>query len=180
MKKALIVIDMQNDYFKGGAMSLVGIDEALQKANQLIKHAKESNDKIFIIEHIATKNEATFFLLNTDGVKLHKDLDTTRTTIIQKHFPNSFRGTSLQEELKKENISELVICGAMTHMCVDTTVRAAFDLGYNITLISDACATKNLEFGDKVINAQDVYESFMASLDGVFCKIVNTKEFCHE
>lgn len=81
---------MQNDYFEGGEIPLVRLDDALQKTNKLIKHAKKSNDKIFIIEHIAIKKEATFFLPNTKGVKLHKGLDTSGATVIQKHYPNFF------------------------------------------------------------------------------------------
>jgi len=176
MKKALIIIDLQNDYFKDGNMELVDIDIVLNNTNKLIKYAREKEYKIYFIQHFSTKESATFFIPNTDGVKLHKDLDIQNDIIIKKNYPNSFRDTVLHQELQKEQIKDLIICGAMTHMCIDTTVRAGFDLGYNITLIEDACATKDLKFKDYIIKSKDVHNSFISALGGVFCKVFSTKE----
>jgi nicotinamidase-related amidase len=119
---------------------------------------------------------ATFFLPNSEGAKLHSSFNTYNETIITKHYPNSFRETSLQDELQSKEIKDLIICGAMTHMCVDTTVRAGFDLGYRIELISDACATKDLGFQGEVIKANNVQSAFMASLDGIFSRVKNTHD----
>ncbi len=176
MKKALIIIDLQNDYFKDGNMELVDIDIVLNNTNKLIKYAREKEYKIYFIQHFSTKESATFFIPNTDGVKLHKDLDIQNDIIIKKNYPNSFRDTVLHQELQKEQIKDLIICGAMTHMCIDTTVRAGFDLGYNINLIEDACATKDLKFKDYTIKSKDVHNSFISALGGVFCKVFSTKE----
>jgi nicotinamidase-related amidase len=176
MKKALILVDFQNDYFEGGTMTLNGITEALKNANLLIKEAKKNNWKIYTIQHFSTRKGATFFLPNTKGVELHNDLDTKDTTIIKKNYPNSFRDTILKDELNQKNISELIICGAMTHMCIDTTVRAGFDLGYKITLAHDACATKDLQFKGKTIKAQDVHFSFVSALANVFCEVKETEQ----
>lgn len=176
MKKALIVIDLQNDYFEGGNMKLQNIEEALCQTNKLITFAREKEYKIFFVQHFANKSAATFFIPNTRGVELHKNLDIQNDIIIEKNYPNSFRDTNLKSELDKENINELLICGAMTHMCIDTTVRAGFDLGYEIVLASDACATKDLKFKEETIKAQDVHSSFMSALDNVFCKVKDTKE----
>jgi len=176
MKKALIVIDMQNDYFAGGKMELVGMDKALKNTLKLIKIAKENQYEIFFIQHFSLRENATFFLPNSRGVQLHKDFNLNEGMIIQKNYPNSFRETTLMQKLQDAAIDNLIICGAMTHMCVDTTVRAGFDLGYKIELVSDACATKDLKFGDKIIKAQDVHKAFMASLDGIFCEVKNSGE----
>lgn len=176
MKKALILVDFQNDYFEGGAMALHGMTEALNNANLLVKEAKKNNWKIYTVQHFSTRKGATFFLPNTKGVALHSDFDIKDTTIIKKHFPNSFKETNLQKELDKENITNLVICGAMTHMCIDSTVRAGFDLGYKITLVHDACATKDLQFQGKIIKAKDVHFSFMSALASVFCEVKETQK----
>ncbi|WP_294966864.1 cysteine hydrolase family protein [Sulfurimonas sp.] len=154
MKKALIVIDMQNDYFKNGNMELVGVNAALKRTNDLVKFAREQEYKIYFVQHVSVKEGSSFFVPNTKGVKLHKKLDIQNATIIEKNYPNSFRETNLKKELDKENTDELIICGAMTHMCIDTTVRAAFDLGYKITLAHDACATRDLMLRDEVIKRQ--------------------------
>lgn len=176
MKKALIVIDLQNDYFCGGNMELVGIKDALHQTNKLIEFAKKQVYKIYIIQHFSTREGSTFFVPNTKGVELNKDLDIKDCRIIQKNYPNSFRDTNLQDELRKEGINELIVCGAMTHMCIDTTVRAGFDLGYKIIVIEDACATRDLIFRDRVIKAQDVHESFMSALGSVFCIVQTTED----
>jgi len=176
MKKALIVIDLQNDYFCGGNMELHNIDEALQKTNKLINFARKQNYQIYFVQHFSTREGATFFVPNTKGVELHNKLDIKNEMIIEKKYPNSFRDTKLKEELDKENIHDLIICGAMTHMCIDTTVRAGFDLGYKITLIEDACATRNLQFKEMTIKAEDVHYSFMSALGSAFCEVKSTKE----
>ncbi len=176
MKKALIIIDMQNDYFAGGKMALVDVDEAMEKTMELIEDAQVKKHEIFFIQHISTREGATFFLPNSEGVKLHMRFDVSIGTVIQKHYPNSFRETTLKEKLQEKKIKDLVICGAMSHMCVDTTVRVAFDLGYNVELISDACATKDLTYQGEVIEAKDVHNAFMASLNGVFCEVKNIEE----
>jgi len=170
--KALIVIDLQNDYFKGGKMELVNSKLALKEANIAIKIAREKGYKIYFIQHIATKKDASFFLPNSYGAELHENLDIQNDTIIQKHYPNSFRETTLKDELDKHNIKELVICGAMTHMCIDTTVRAAFGLGYKIELLANACATKDLSFNGKKVLAKDVQNAFLSALDGTFCDVI--------
>ncbi len=176
MKKALIVIDMQNDYFPGGKMTLIGIEKAMNNIMKLVEYAKEKEYEIFFIQHISMRKGASFFLPGSEGVKLHKRFDLSDGTVVKKHYPNSFRETSLQEQFQNKKIKNLVICGAMSHMCVDTTVRAAFDLGYNIELINDACATKDLAFKGKTIKAKDVHNAFMASLDSTFCEVKSTKE----
>jgi len=175
MEKALIVIDLQNDYFGGGNMELVNIDATLKKTNKLIQFAREQRYKIFIIQHFAAKG-ASFFAPKTKGVEINKDLDIQSGIIISKNYPNSFRETKLHEELQANNIDSIIICGAMSHMCIDTTVRAGFDLGYKIELASDACATRDLEFKDEIIKAKDVHNSFMTALGSAFCEVRDTNE----
>jgi len=176
MKKALIVIDLQNDYFSGGNMELYGIDEALKKANTLIEFARKQNYEIYFVQHFSITEGATFFIPNTKGVELNSKLDIKNEMVVAKNYPNSFRETILKEELDNLNINNLIICGAMTHMCVDSTVRAAFDLGYHITLAHDACATKDLNFNEATIGAKNVHGSFVSALDGTFCDAKSVKD----
>ena len=157
-------------------MELKGIDKVLEKTNKLIKFAREQKYKIYFVQHIASKKGATFFVENTYGAKLNSKLDIQEDVIIIKNYPNSFRDTKLNKLLDKDNIKNLIICGAMTHMCIDSTVRAGFDLGYTIELVSDACATKDLKFKEKYIKDIDVHFSFMSALSGVFCEVKKTSE----
>ena len=88
--------------------------------------------------------------------------------MVKKHFPNSFRDTDLEKELLSRGIKELVICGMMSHMCIDTTTRAAFDKGYTCLVAHDACATRNMVFNGIEIPAAHVHGAYMAALGAVF------------
>jgi len=97
--------------------------------------------------------------------------------IIQKHFPNSFRDTVLLDALKTEAVERVVICGAMSHMCIDATTRAAADLGFACVLIHDACATRDLEFKGQMVKAAEVHASFMAALGSAYAQVVSCSDF---
>ena len=97
-------------------------------------------------------------------------------TVVTKNYPNSFRDTILLEILKKENITDLLFCGAMSHMCIDATVRAGFDLGFNCVVAEDACATRDLCFNDTTIPASAVHASFMAALSGTYAAVLSTEQ----
>ena len=94
-----------------------------------------------------------------------------------KHRPNSFLQTDLQERLSAESVEQLVVCGMMSHMCIDTSVRAARNHGYDITLLHDACATRDLSWNGKTIPAATVHEAFMAALHGAFADVRTTGDF---
>ena len=178
MTTGLILVDIQNDYFPGGAMELDGIREAAVKAKELLSIFREKRWPTFHIQHIASQENATFFIPGTAGVEIHDDIKPMADErVITKHFPNSFRETGLLEELNKGGIERLVICGAMSHMCIDATTRAAFDLGFNCSVIQDACATRNLEFGGRTIAADQVHGSFMAALGSVYARVLGLNEF---
>jgi nicotinamidase-related amidase len=177
MNKALIIIDIQNDYFEGGNCQLVNPLEASLKAKRVLEYFRKNYMPIFHIQHINIRKGANFFLPNTKGAEIHQNVKPLEDEIIiEKNFPNSFLKTSLENELKKQNVKELVICGMMSHMCVDSTTRAAFDMGYNCILIHDACCTKNLMFEEKTLKAEDVHNSFMAALGSLFAKVVSVDE----
>ncbi len=177
MNNGLILIDFQNDYFPGGNMELVGIDEAAANARILLNEFRKAKLPVIHVQHISARPGATFFLPETDGARIHQTVTPQEDeTIVVKNFPNSFRGTSLLEILKKEKLENLVICGAMSHMCIDATTRAAFDLGFNCIVADDACATKDLIYKSKTIKASDVHASFMAALSVPYAKVISIKE----
>jgi nicotinamidase-related amidase len=173
MKQALLIVDIQNDYFPGGKMALVGMEDAAENAQRVLELFRARNLPIFHIQHVSNRAAATFFLPETDGVEIHERVAPKHGEyIIQKHFPNSFRGTSLNDQLQNLNVGEVIICGAMTHVCIDTTVRAAFDLGYRCLVVSDACATRNLKFGGVAVEAPQVHAAFMAALSSFFAQVI--------
>lgn len=178
MKSCLILVDLQNDYFPGGRMELVGSEAAAAKAQLLLSAFRKEELPVIHIQHLSLHSGATFFLPDTEGAKINPLVTPQKDEIVvAKNFPNSFRGTPLLEILKNEGIGNLVTCGAMSHMCIDATTRAAFDLGFHCTVVEDACATKDLNFRGRTIRAADVHASFMAALAAVYAKVVSTREF---
>ena len=177
MSQALIIVDIQNDYFPGGKMELVGAREAASEAARLLRAFRERGAPVFHIRHISTRPGATFFLPNTEGMKIHESVAPLASeTVITKHFPNGFRETRLLDVLRAANIQRLAIAGMMTHMCIDATTRAAADLGFECELAQDACATRDLTFGGAKVAAKDVHTAFLASLNGAFAKVLPARD----
>jgi len=178
MMKGLIIVDVQNDYFTGGAMELVAMDEAAACCRQLVENFRAAQLPIFHIQHLSTRPGAGFFVPDTPGCEIHHSLQPLAGEAhIVKHFPSAFRATDLNQLLQSAGIDELVICGAMSHMCIDTTVRAAFDLGYRCQLIADACATRDLEFNGQKVAASEVQTAFMAALGTPFAQVSSTADY---
>ena len=178
MKTGLILVDIQNDYFAGGRMELVDMDAASVTAGKLLAFFREQQWPTFHIQHVAIRGGATFFLPDTKGVAIHENVKPRpEDTVIQKHYPNSFRETPLLDQLNNAAVKHVVICGAMSHMCIDATTRAAADFGFNCTVIHDGCATRNLDFGNKKVLAEDVHASFMAALGSAYANVKSWKEF---
>ena len=178
MKTGLILVDIQNDYFSGGKMELQGMEAAAANAGRLLDLFREKSWPTFHIQHISNYQGATFFLPDTKGAEVNPVVaPLSGETIIQKHFPNSFRETLLGDVLKKADVKQVVICGAMSHMCIDATTRAAADLGFNCVLVHDACATRDLAFGDRTVQAADVHASFMAALGAAYAQVESCEDF---
>jgi len=178
MKTGLILVDIQNDYFPGGRMELAGMKEAGSKAGDLLAFFRENGWPTFHIQHISVRQGASFFLPDTEGIEFYEGIRPhADELVIQKNYPNSFRETPLLQELERHDVKKVVICGAMSHMCIDATTRAAFDHCFDCTVIQDACATRDLEFGGQKIAARDVHGAFMAALGAAYAKVLSLNEF---
>ena len=178
MTTSLIIVDVQNDYFPGGSMELVAMDEAAGCCQQLLQAFRAGQQPVFHIQHLSTRPGASFFVPDTPGADIHHSLQPVAGEAhIVKHFPSAFRDTDLNELLQLSGIGELVICGAMSHMCIDTTVRAAFDHGYQCRVIADACATRDLEYNGRQVAALDVQAAFMAALSVPFAQVLSCADY---
>jgi nicotinamidase-related amidase len=178
MRSALLLIDLQNDYFPGGRMELVGIEPAAVRAQKLLEAFRKSRQPIFHVQHVALGQDATFFQPDTKGVEIYATLQPLPgEPMVQKHFPNSFRETGLREALNRARIEGLIICGAMSHMCIDATTRAAFDYDLHCRVIHDACATRHLVFEGIDVPAPQVHAAFMAALRARYARVLSLEEF---
>ena len=178
MQYGLVLIDIQQDYFEGGQSELFQPREAAANAHKVLSAFRANRWPVFHVRHISTKPGATFFLPDTPGAEFFPDTAPVNDEpVVIKHKPNSFLHTDLAARLTQANVDQLVICGMMTHMCVDTTVRAASDLGYSVTLIGDACATKDLRWAGETVPAEQVQRAYLAALDGSFAHVISATDW---
>lgn len=177
MKTALILVDLQNDYFPGGRNELVGSEAAGERAAELLAWFRDSAWPRVHIQHVSTSPTSTFFLPNTEGVKTRPIVAPhDGEALFVKHRPNSFRDTPLLDHLRQGQVEQVVVAGMMTHMCVDATVRAAFDFGFQCLVAEDACATKTLTHEGQSVPAEFVHRAFLAALNGTYGKVLATKD----
>ncbi|MCC6260054.1 MAG: cysteine hydrolase [Anaerolineales bacterium] len=166
MQTALLIIDIQKDYFPNGKFPLVNPLEAAKKAYLLLQCFREHGGRHVHIQHISLEPDASFFVKGSEGSDIHDAVAHFEgEPIVYKHEVNSFLNTNLLELLKSWGTERVVITGMMSHMCVDSTARAAADLGFKVIVAEDACATRDLEFGGTIIPAEHVHKAYMAALE---------------
>lgn len=175
MSTALVIVDIQNDYFPSGRMPLVEIERAAENARRLLEHFRQTGQPTFHIQHTWDDASAPFFVAGTPGAAIHESVaPRPGEPVVVKHFPNSFRESPLLEELRRVGASDLTICGAMSHMCIDATTRAAADLGFKCAVAHDACATRDVEFEGKRVAAGDVHAAYMSALGFAYARVMST------
>lgn len=174
-QSALLLIDIQNDYFPsfdGSKMPLPNMDAATANAADLLSASREAGVKVIHVKHVMTSDAAPFFHPGTKGAELHDSVaPTVEESIIEKARPNSFVGTALEQLLREDQIERLFICGAMSQMCVDATVRAAVDLGFKVTVADDACAAADITYRSVNVSAAMVHASIMAPLASSYAEV---------
>jgi nicotinamidase-related amidase len=164
---ALLLIDIQDFYFSGGRSPLENPEKASLNAQKILEKFREKGMLVVHIRHNARS-----------GADIHRHVTPTKKEkVISKDRVNGFKDTDLLKYLRAHKVKQLVICGMMTHMCVEAATRAAHDFGFDCILIGDACATKDLKYDDKIIKAVDVHLSTLSSLDGYYAKVMNTEEY---
>lgn len=177
-KRGLIVVDLQNEYLPTGKLPLTGIEAAAANAARTIADARAKGVPVFHIRHEFAHNEAPVFVPGTDGVEIQPVVaPADGEPVIVKNHVNSFRDTTLKQQLDAQGIEEVVVVGAMSHMCVDAVVRAAADMGYAVTVLHDACATLDLEFNGVKTPAAQVHAAMMAAFAFGYGSVKSVDEY---
>jgi len=177
MKTALLIIDLQNDYFPGGNNELVNSSEASLRARDLLDLFRKRNLPVVHVQHLSIRPGSAYFIPGTTGAEIHENVRPLQhEKVITKNYPNSFRQTGLHDYLQEQEVTHLIISGMMSHMCVDSTARAGKDQGYQVTIAEDACATKDLTFQGRKIPAHEVHGSFMVALSHFYAEIKMSSE----
>ena len=172
-----MLIDSQNDYVSGGRSELVGADAAAARAAEVIAGFRERGERVVHLQHVWDAPDAEFFAPGTPGVEINPAVAPVGDEpVVQKAFPNGFQHTDLEQRLRGADADQLVLCGMMTSMCVDATVRAAVDLGFECTVVYDACATKDLRFDGRAVAATDVHAAFLAALGDGYAALTSASD----
>lgn len=178
MNTALLMLELQNDYFPNGRTPLDKSLEACSRAEAILHACRDKKLPIYHVQHISTHPDASYFLPCTKGADFYHTVQPAKNEIIiKKHYPNAFKDTNLLNSLHKNKVRHLIICGMMTHSAIDATVRAAHDFGFSCTIINDACASRQLEFHHTPITAQNVHYAFLAALQPSYASIMSCDEF---
>lgn len=174
-QRAIIVVDLQNEYLSSGKLPLVGMDKALANAQRIIAAARAKGDLLIHVRHEMNLPNAPLFVPGSEGVQIIAAVAPAEgEPVILKNHPNSFRDTALKQMLDSQGIQDLVVIGAMSHMCIEATTRAAADFGFAVTVVHDACATRDLEFGDTKVPAAQVHAASMAALAFAYASVTTT------
>ena len=177
MPRALVIIDIQRDYFPGGAYPLVDPEAAAGNAARVLDSFRAAGEPVVHLQHVWDAPDAAFMRPGTAGIEIHGAVEPADgERVLQKTEPNGFVGTPLEDELRRLEVDELVVAGMMSSMCVDATVRAAVDLGFSATVVHDACAAPDLEFGGETIPGRTVHAAFMAALGGGYASLVKAED----
>ncbi len=177
MAEALVVIDIQNEYFPGGALPLPDADGAARRAADAIEAARAAGIPVIHIRHEEPSSDQ-FFVPGSRGAETNDTVAPAEgEAVIVKNYPNSFLQTDLSERLENSGASRVAFCGMMTSMCVDATVRAAADLGLQPVLIDDACAAPDLEHRGRQVPADAVHAAFCAALGDEIATVLGTADF---
>lgn len=172
MKPTLLVVDVQNDYFPGGAMEVPGSVECAARTSELLAAFRAARAPVVHLRHLSVRPGATFFLPGTPGAEIHPTAaPAAGEPVLEKHFPNGFRDTRLEEVIRGLGTERLVVCGMMTQMCIDATTRAAFDLGFRCEVAEDGCAARPMSFAGRTVPAADVQAAFLGALGSVYAKV---------
>jgi nicotinamidase-related amidase len=178
MSQALLLIDLQNDYFPGGDYTLAGIEAASERAAELLARFRDAGRPLIHVRHEFASAEAPFFRPGTLGAEIHPSVaPAAGETVVTKGAVNAFQGTDLKQRLDALGVGELVIAGAMSHMCIEGATRAAADLGYKCQVIHDACATREQTWGGRVVSAADVHAASMSALGFAYAEVLGLSEW---
>lgn len=175
MRKALLVIDVQQEYFEGPYRIEYPIN-SLDNIVRVLKFAGSTEVNTVVVQH--TSKSGKHFVKRSPGWALRPEIKAFKPDLyLEKTLPGAFTGTDLETWLRDGDIDTVVISGYMTHLCCDTTARQAYHLGFNVEFLSDATGSLSLRFGNEAIGAQTVHKTFLAAQASQFSKVLTVDEW---
>lgn len=176
-KRALLVIDVQNDYFSG-PMQITHPRDSFANILHAMDAAKDAGLPIVMIQTAIPRPDAKVFRKGTPGWELHPEVVRRHfDVLIHKELPGSFTGTNLEEWLRQNKIETVVICGYMTQMCCDTTSRQAVHLGFKVEFLSDATGTLSFKNTAGEVTAEELHRAILVVQQSRFSHVLPTEEW---
>lgn len=170
---ALVIIDAQKEY-QDGKLPLSGFQFAVDEIKALLERARKQGIPVWHVRH-QTAPGAAIFDPNSQFFQIVDELKPLSSELIlDKNQPSAFAGTNFDTQLKAADVKQLIVTGFMTHACISASVRSASALGYGVTVVADACATRDLPdaTGTGVVAASEIHKATLAALNDVFATIV--------
>ena len=178
---ALVVIDIQQFYFEGGLVPLTGSVEAAAQARKVLDAFRARALPVIHVRHVPKSVAIVNGEPADPQYRIRPEVQPAAgEKVISKRFANSFRETDLLEVLRQKGITRIVIAGMQTHMCVEAASRAATDLGFEVVVAHDACATRPLEFDGRTVPADMVHAGALAAIKGTYGRVVSVTELLKE
>jgi len=177
MKRALLVIDVQNEYFTG-RLPVTYPQNSFENILRVIEAAAKSKIDIAVIQHAAPQKDSQTFVKGSKEWELHpriKEIEYSR--LVEKNLPGSFTNTDLEEWLKKEGIDTIAICGYMSQMCCDTTARQGLHLGFSVEFLSDATGTLDISNEGGSITAEELHRAVLVTQAMRFSRVISAEEW---
>ena len=169
---ALVMVDCQNTY-RSGVMQLANVEPAILEAQKLLRIARELKVPIIHIQHDAGPGSPYDITVEIGAIS-DEVAPQSGEDVIVKHFPNAFIETTLETKLRSLRVEDVVLAGFMTHMCINSTARGAFNLGFKPSVVASACATRHLPSANgKIIDAQTIHDSALAAIGDLFAIVVD-------
>lgn len=177
-RTALVIVDVQAFYFEGGKVPLAAPEAAALKTQRALEAFRRLGWPVVHVQHLPQGViEPDPAILDPQYRIRPEVMPREGEKLVGKHFASSFRGTDLEEWLREHGVTRLVVVGMQTHMCVEAATRAAADLGFEVTVLHDACATRGLRFGDTEVPAAHVHAAALAALSGSYAEVVSVEEW---
>lgn len=178
MSRALLVIDVQNEYFSG----MLPISHPAGHLENILKAmdaATAAEVPVIVIQHTMTAAEPALFQRDSAEWQLHADVASRkRDLLIEKNMPGSFTATELEQWLQEHNIEVVTIAGYMTHMCCDTTARQAVHAGYTVEFLSDGTGTLPLDNSAGKVTAEELHRSILCAQQMLLSEVISTDDWC--
>jgi nicotinamidase-related amidase len=177
MKRALLVIDVQNEYFTG-KLPITYPEHSFANILRVIEFANEKRIPVVVIQHTAPQQDAKTFRKDSKEWRLHPQIEALpREVLIEKNLPGSFTDTPLEQWLREREIDTVVIAGYMTQMCCDTTARQALHLGFSVEFLSDATGTLDISNYAGSVTAKELHNAVLVTQAMRFSKVLTVEQW---